>query len=180
MGRLVLVVGPSGAGKDTLINRAREALGDDPRYEFVRRVVTRPADPGLEDHETMTPEAFAIAEEAGAFALSWEAHGLRYGIPIAIEEAMAAGRVVVANGSRRIAAEALKRYPKTEIILIDAPVDVRAARLASRGRETIADVSERLKREASVPSSLPVTRILNGGAVEPALAAFLDALGLPD
>ena len=77
-GRLVLVVGPSGAGKDTLIAAGRAALGEDPRFVFPRRVVTRPAVAALEDHESVSPEAFAAARQAGAFALDWEAHGLCY------------------------------------------------------------------------------------------------------
>ena len=78
---LVLVVGPSGAGKDTLINAAREALAGDRRFAFPRRVVTRPAVAALEDHDSVTRAEFALQEANGAYALSWEAHGLHYGLP---------------------------------------------------------------------------------------------------
>jgi ribose 1,5-bisphosphokinase len=176
MGRLVLVVGPSGAGKDTLINKARAALAGDKRFHFVRRVVTRDADAGLEDHDTMSAAAFAEAKRNGAFALSWDAHGLSYGLPAAIDDEIAAGRVAVANGSRRVIGDALTRYPNAQIVLVDAPQDVRAARLVGRGRESLAEVSARLAREAPLPAGLKVTRIDNSGAMETALAAFLAAL----
>lgn len=42
-GRLVLVVGPSGAGKDTVLTLARDACRG--TVLFPRRVVTRPASP---------------------------------------------------------------------------------------------------------------------------------------
>jgi phosphonate metabolism protein PhnN/1,5-bisphosphokinase (PRPP-forming) len=176
MGRLVLVVGPSGAGKDTLLAKAREALAKDPRFAFVRRVVTRPSDAGFEDHDTMSPEAFAQANAAGAFALTWEAHGLSYGLPATIDHEIRQGRICIANGSRRMLAEALARYPDLKVILIDAPVDVRARRLAARGRESLAEVSGRLAREAPVPADIPVIRIDNSGAIEPATSALLNLL----
>lgn len=176
MGRLVLVVGPSGAGKDTLINRAKEALKGDPRFYFVRRVVTRAADAAAEDHDTLAADSFATAKAEGAFALDWEAHGLKYALPRSIEDEVAAGRVVVANGSRRMVAEALARYPDAQILLIDAPPQVRAGRLARRGRETVAAISERLAREGLLPVGIEVTTIDNSGTVEMALDAFISAI----
>src|SRR5690606_17796598 len=83
-GTFVAVVGPSGAGKDSVINFARDKLGDE--VVVVRRVVTRTADGGSEDHDSLSAEAFAAAERGGQFALSWEAHGLNYGLPITLEE----------------------------------------------------------------------------------------------
>src|SRR5690606_21385065 len=92
---LALIVGPSGAGKDTLINKAQAALADDPRFVFVRRVVTRKAVVVLEDHHSLDEAAFTVALMRGDFVLSWDAHGLRYGIPASIEADLQAGRVVV-------------------------------------------------------------------------------------
>ncbi len=70
---LVLVVGPSGAGKDSLLQTAREAFRCDPRIGFARRVITRPADPDGENHEPVSEAEFTARD----FALSWSAHGLR-------------------------------------------------------------------------------------------------------
>ena len=95
-GRLVLVVGPSGAGKDTLIAGARAACADDASVVFPRRVVTRPSS-AAEDHDTMATDEFTQAVADGAFALWWEAHGNRYGIPSAIDDDIRAGRTVVCN-----------------------------------------------------------------------------------
>ena len=172
---LVLVVGPSGAGKDTLINAAKSALAGDERYLFPRRVVTRPAVASLEDHDSVTPGEFALRAANGAYALSWEAHGLRYGLPTSIGDDIAAGRVVVMNGSRAMVGAARETFPGTVVILVDASADVRAQRLAGRGRESAAEVAARLAREA--PADIPnAIRVDNSGAVAEGISRFLTAL----
>ncbi len=172
---LVLVVGPSGAGKDTLINAAKAALANDKRFVFPRRVVTRPAVAALEDHDSVTPAEFALQDANGAYALSWEAHGLRYGLPASIADDIAAGRVVVMNSSRAMVATARAKFPGAVVVLIEARPDVRAQRLAGRGRETAGEVAARLGREVdvSIPNAI---RIDNSGAVADGTARFLAAL----
>ncbi len=165
---LILVVGPSGAGKDTLLNAAQQALSDDPRFHFVRRVITRPADAGGEAHEAVTPQEFA----ARAFALQWHAHGLSYGISA---DAIQHAPVVVANVSRTIITEAARRYP-VQVIEVTAPQDVLAERLASRGRETAADVSARLARNVALPPDVVVETVMNDASPAEGLARFLAAL----
>lgn len=174
-GRLVLVVGPSGAGKDTLIAAGKAALGGDPRFVFPRRVVTRPAVAELEDHDSVSPEAFAAARTAGAFALDWEAHGLCYGLPARLVDDIAAGRIVVFNGSRAMVGAAQAKFPGTQVVLVEATAEVRAQRLAGRGRESAADVAARLSREVpEVPAG--ALRVDNSGPLEDGIARFVAAL----
>ena len=174
-GSLVLVVGPSGAGKDTLITAARHELGADPRFVFPRRIITREAVAALEDHDSVSPEAFERLARDGAFALNWQAHGLSYGIPRTILDALAAGRVVIVNGSRAIAETACRTIPQTRILLVEATPAVRAARLATRGRESAAEIAKRLERE--VPDVLPdAIRIDNSGGLAAGTASFLAAV----
>ena len=150
---LILVVGPSGAGKDTLLNGARERLAADARFRFVRRTITRADQLGEEAHEGVAEQAFALRQAAGEFALTWRAHGLHYGIPADIGVDLADGRVVVANVSRAVVAEAAERFP-VSVIEVSAPADVLARRLAARGREDAVDVARRLSRAIELP--LPV------------------------
>ena len=172
---LVLVVGPSGAGKDTLINAAKASLASDPRFVFPRRVVTRQAVASLEDHDTVSPQEFALRAANGAYALSWEAHGLHYGLPASIRDDIAAGRVVVMNGSRAMVETARRTFPGMVVVLIGAGREVRAQRLAGRGRETAAEVAARLAREvdADIPNAI---RVDNSGAIEDGITRFLAAL----
>ena len=172
---LVLVVGPSGAGKDTLINGAKAALAGDSRYVFPRRAVTRQAVATLEDHDSVTPEEFALRQANGAYALSWEAHGLGYGLPASIRDDIAAGRVVVMNGSRAMVGAARDAFPGMAVILVEATPDVRAERLAGRGRESAAEVAARLRRE--VPADIEgAVHVDNSDAVDAGIARFVAAL----
>jgi ribose 1,5-bisphosphokinase len=172
---LLPVVGPSGAGKDTLLAAARERLAGDPRIVFIRRAITRPAEAGGEDHEALDEAAFALREAAGGFALSWRAHGLAYGIPRRIEADLAAGRVVVANLSRTVLAEAARRY-KTRVVVVTAPPPVLAARLAARGREAAGDIAERLAREVELPPGLARVEVVNDADVATGAARLVAAI----
>jgi ribose 1,5-bisphosphokinase len=172
-GLLVLVVGPSGSGKDTLMMGAAQALADDDRFHFVRRVVTRPATD--EDHDVADAKGFAARRDAGGFALHWEAHGLGYGLPVEILDHLSLGRSVVANVSRVVLAEAAARFP-TLVIEITVSDWVRAIRLRKRGREAPAEVTARLTRDVRLPQGLPVFTIVNDGTVAQGIKTFLDFL----
>ena len=172
---LIAVVGPSGAGKDTLMAGARAALAQDARFRFVRRAITRPAEAGGEDHEALSEADFAARRATGGFALSWAAHGLHYGIPRNIEEDIAARRVVIANLSRAVLPEASARY-RLRVLNITAPMEVLAARLAARGRESSADIAARLAREVGLPDGLDVESVMNDADVAEGVARVLVAL----
>lgn len=168
---LLLVVGPSGAGKDTLLNAARCALVGDRRFRFVRRVITRPADAGGEDHEPVTETEFAARD----FALHWQAHGLRYGIPADVADDVARGIAVVANVSRAVIAGAAARFP-VRVIEVTAPPQVLAERLAARNRETPIDIAARLARAVPLPVNIVVETVLNDATPEAGVERFLAAL----
>ena len=176
-GRLVLVVGPSGVGKDTLIDRARARFGADPAFLFPRRIVTRPADTALEDHDSVAADAFDDLAAAGRFALHWRAHGLAYGLPVTVDDAIRAGRTVIANVSRAILAAARAKYQKLRVIHVTASTGVLATRLGSRGRENPADIAARMARATELDVAGPdVVVIDNSGDLDQAAAAFLEAI----
>ncbi|WEJ33106.1 phosphonate metabolism protein/1,5-bisphosphokinase (PRPP-forming) PhnN [Devosia sp. SD17-2] len=176
-GILVLVVGPSGVGKDTLIQGARQALDADKRFSFVRRLVTRPTDVEVEDHLSVEPAEFEEARTAGRLSLHWEAHGLQYALPIGVDTDLALGRVVVANVSRHIVPSALEKYPSSRVVMISAEISLRAQRLASRGREGRDQITARLAREgATLPSGISPIIIDNSNSIGIGIHAFVMAL----
>jgi phosphonate metabolism protein PhnN/1,5-bisphosphokinase (PRPP-forming) len=176
-GTLFLVVGPSGAGKDTLLDGARDALAGDQRYHFARRTITRPADAGGEAHAEVSPAEFARLKVAGAFALDWGAHDLRYGIALTETAPLAHGRHVIANASRGILDEARAAFAPVIIVSVIVPPDVLRARLEARGREIAADIDRRLARAAALEVIGPDVRyVMNDGTVAAGVASFLDVL----
>ena len=165
------VVGPSGAGKDTLI---RGALKARPDLRMVRRVITRPTEAGGEDFEGVTPPDFAQRQARGDFALTWTAHGLSYGIPKA--QVTAPGEMIF-NGSRAALPLAATVFPGLRVILVTAPDIVLAARLASRGRESAEDIRARLSRAAfEMPEGIAFQTVVNDAAPEIGTARLLAAL----
>jgi ribose 1,5-bisphosphokinase PhnN len=64
--KVILVVGPSGAGKDTLLRAAREHFAAVPSLGFARRYITRP--PGVdEDNYYVDEVGFSLLENAAFF-----------------------------------------------------------------------------------------------------------------
>ena len=176
-GTLVLVVGPSGAGKDSVLNGARTAFADDERFVFVQRTITRESGAGFEDNVEATPGTFAAAKAAGAFALFWRSHDLDYGIPVTIEDDLRAQRCVIANVSRSVIELAQARYGGTRVVNITAPLAVLARRIALRGREDAVTIEKRLARAGyPLPTSEDIVHLKNTGTVEDAVDRFTQML----
>ncbi|MDO8884063.1 MAG: phosphonate metabolism protein/1,5-bisphosphokinase (PRPP-forming) PhnN [Pseudotabrizicola sp.] len=169
------VVGPSGAGKDTLIAGACALY---PELQLVRRVITRPADAGGEDFEGVTEAQFLRRRAMGEFALDWQAHGLWYGIP---KQHLTANGPILFNGSRAALMAAMALMPDLVVILVTAPAEVLAMRLAARGRECVEDVRARLERAGfALPDGIVPRIVVNDSSPDIGVARFLAALYPPN
>lgn len=168
---LFLVVGPSGAGKDTLL---AGAIAADPSLHWARRVITRPERAGGEPFEGVSEAEFSTRLARGDFALHWDAHGLRYGVP---HVELPLGRTVVLNGSRAALAQARAAFSDLRVILVTAPIPVLAERLFGRGRESRAQIEARLTRaQQPLPEGVQVTEIVNDASPEEGVTRLLHAL----
>jgi len=176
LGLFMFVVGPSGAGKDSLIDGARAVL-DPNHYCFARRTITRPAEAVGEDHEACSTEEFNARVAAGQFLASWHAHGLSYGLPVSLLDNIFAGQHVIANGSRNLVAELAAKIPSFVLIEITASAGILAQRLAARGRESQEDIAKRLNRHVTpYPEGVTVVKVLNDQTLELGIARFLEAI----
>jgi thymidine phosphorylase len=177
VGTLFFVVGPSGSGKDSLIDGIRTVLEPTGRYVVARRVITRPAGSPGEDHESATEEEFARSVALGNFLISWNAHGLQYGLPASLMVALEHGQNVIANGSRAVIAELMERVPRLVVVEVVAPPELLAARIAGRGRETGAAIDGRVARNvAQWSSSVKTVTVRNDGTIAVGIERFLAAL----
>lgn len=160
-GRLIAVVGPSGVGKDSVMAGLHSAL---PHLHLVRRVITRAPGLGGEEYDAVTVAQFQAMIEDGAFAVHWGAHGLHYGIPIAVQHQLATGTDCLVNFSRKALPQAAAMFSRLVVLNITAKPDTIARRLAARGRETEAEITHRLAQaEKPLPPGLNVVHLANDG-----------------
>ncbi|HEY9096012.1 MAG TPA: phosphonate metabolism protein/1,5-bisphosphokinase (PRPP-forming) PhnN [Hydrogenophaga sp.] len=175
--RLIYVIGPSGAGKDSVLQALRQTWPGAAHAHWARRTITRPVQPGGEPHEAVDTAHFEQLRLHQAFALHWQANALHYGIRTTeLLTPLAQGHCVFVNGSRGHLPTLLGQWPLATVVHIDAPPEVLAQRLATRGRETPEAIAARLRRE--VPLALPADHIAisNDGPLHAAAAALAKRL----
>jgi phosphonate metabolism protein PhnN/1,5-bisphosphokinase (PRPP-forming) len=172
-GVLILVAGPSGAGKDTLIDAAQSDPAFQARFVFARRIITRCEGIG-ENHMAVSADEFEQMRERGAFLLHWEAHGLHYGLPAELLADLKAGRCVIANVSRRVVEQARALWPQMEVIEVAVDPAVLRERLVARGREPLEEIEARVRRAGDPACTVPppVHIIDNSHRLEESIARF--------
>ncbi|WP_249676958.1 phosphonate metabolism protein/1,5-bisphosphokinase (PRPP-forming) PhnN [Pseudomonas abieticivorans] len=149
--RLIYLMGPSGSGKDSVIDAARDALHR-LDVDVARRVITRSAESVGEHAIGVSPQAFERMRRDAEFAMNWHANGLQYGIQRDINLRLAQGASVLVNGSRAYLPQALTQYPQLLPILLTVDTQVLRLRLEARGRETPEQIDQRLQRNERLQS----------------------------
>jgi ribose 1,5-bisphosphokinase len=179
-GSLVYVMGPSGAGKDSVLGRARLLLPPDAPVAFAHRYITRPADSGGENHVALTRAEFAMRRAHGLFAYHWTAHGNDYAVGREIHDWRAAGLTVVVSGSRDHFLRTGGLDSQARPVLITAPAERLRQRLAGRGRESALEAAERLERADAYEIDDPrLVTIVNDTTIDAAAASFVRLLSRP-
>ena len=174
-GQLIYVMGPSGAGKDTLLAWLRNHLPVQSPVHLARRTITRPLQPGDEQHHCVDAPTFQRLCDMQAFALEWQANGLHYGVQHSELAPLNAGRRVIVNGSRAYLTQALKKFPDLKIIHVTTSIETLRARLLARGREAPDAVEARIHRAFAFQVPDGAIEVYNDGSLEDAGMQFLKA-----
>jgi guanylate kinase len=155
---LVIISGPSGVGKDTIIEALRDVPrdpGDDTRdYHYVVTCTTRSRRPGETDgvsYHFLDRRRFLALREAGGLLEANEVHGNWYGTPREeVQKALAAGRDVILKIDVQGAQEVKERVPDALLVFVVPPsLEALFQRLRARATES-ADELEIRQRNAAI------------------------------
>jgi len=118
-GKLVLVVAPSGSGKDSLIAAACTAIPEITRLVTCTTRPMRPSEKMDVDYHFLTLEEFNARVERGEF-LEWaEYGGNRYGtLRVSVEEGIAAGKIFITDMEVQGARQVRKLLPAEELVIV--------------------------------------------------------------
>ncbi len=150
---LVIISGPSGVGKDTIIAALRERHRR-PDYHYVVTCTTRAPRPGEtpgRSYHFLSPDEFAALRAADGLLEANEVHGNWYGTPRAeVAQALAAGRDVILKIDVQGAQVVKERVPDALLIFVVPPsLEELFQRLRSRATES-ADELELRQRNAAI------------------------------
>ncbi|MFW9906567.1 MAG: hypothetical protein ACFFFH_19830 [Candidatus Thorarchaeota archaeon] len=175
---LVFVVGRSGSGKDSIMRNVASALKlEDIPVHVLQRHITRLPDK-TEESLYVSEEEFLRKKSQKEYIISWYIYDNWYGCPQKpLKKALRRGEIVLVNASRSILYDAKEKYPRSKIVLIDAPDKVAEARIKIRGREDSNHLFERFTRmQKKIDMPFPDKIIQNEGDLDLAVQELRDYL----
>lgn len=177
IGKLFYIIGPSGAGKDTLIQYVRTHLSQTTPMCIAHRYITRDYKSEGENHIELSEEEFNLRATNGLFTFHWEGHSTMYGIGKEIEIWMNSGIHVMMNGSRAYLNQAREKIPDLIPIYISVSKQTLMNRLITRGRESKDEIEQRLNRgQQFVPQAPNLIILQNDGPIEECGQALIKAV----
>lgn len=177
MSYLFYVIGPSGSGKDSLINGLRDRLDGEHTILFAHRYITRCWKAGGENHIELSANEFQQRLQSGLFCMEWQANNCCYAIGTEVHNWLNRGYSVVVNGSREHLEEAVSCFGEHLIpLLVTVDPNILRQRLLNRGRETAAEIDARIARNLKFELNLYgcTVELVNNGNLSTAVDCFCD------
>jgi guanylate kinase len=178
--RAVVITGPSGVGKGTLIRSLRERM---PELELSVSATTRRPRTGETqgvDYHFMSPEEFERHVADGDFLEHADYAGARYGtLRSELETRMASGAPVVLEIEVQGARQVRETMPEAIQVFIAPPsVDALRARLVGRGQDDPEQVEARLRiAERELAAQDEFARVVVNDRLEDAVAELVSVVG---
>jgi guanylate kinase len=152
-GRLIIISGPSGAGKTTLIKRLFDEFPELVASVSATTRAPRPGERDGVDYHFLTPEEFARRRRAGEFLECFEVfgRGTWYGtLAGEVAPSLAEGKSIVLEIDVQGAMAVLERYPQAVTIFVhpgslDQSLAELERRLRRRGTESEDSIARRLE-----------------------------------
>lgn len=166
--KIVLIVGPSGVGKDTLLKNVKKDL---PFVNFVDRYITRKPDKN-ESNYYLDKYAFEILKNNGFFISTWNAHENYYGIA---KNSIEAGLNLISISRSKI--KDFEKYTDNVLTInITVPKDILRKRLEKRNRESSQEIEKRLNRSYKTIDAKNLIEFDNSDTIENSTKKFLELL----
>ncbi len=172
---IVLLVGASGSGKDTLLRAASSHLQGDGSFCFVPRYITRQPDESEKNYYIDQP-AFVFLRDRAFFVSHWQAHGNYYGIGRRHLENLQPGGVAVISISRTAITDFEKPGQMVTTILVSVAPEILRSRLEGRRREGSEEIKKRLARSDLPVKARNLVRFDNSSSIDTSVASFVDLL----
>ncbi|MFM9993554.1 MAG: phosphonate metabolism protein/1,5-bisphosphokinase (PRPP-forming) PhnN [Burkholderiaceae bacterium] len=167
-GKIIYVIGPSGAGKDSLMKWVLQHKSASMNFHWAKRIVTRHPTEGEGTDEYVSAESFEKLLSSHMLAMHWSAHDIEYGILKSDLLCIESDTMVFINGSRSYLSQAIELFPKLCAVHITASAKTLEQRLYQRARESQDKILARLSRpELARPDlNIPWLEMLNEGSLE--------------
>ena len=167
--KIVLIVGPSGVGKDTLLRSAKQKLENN--LNFVNRYITRKPDEN-ESNFYLDSYAFELLKNNSFFISTWQAHTNYYGIA---KNSILNG-VNIISISRSKIKDFENIYDKVYTINITVEKEILRQRLENRGRESKEQIGARLNRTYEKIEAKNLIEFNNCKDIETSTQEFIELL----
>lgn len=167
MKKIILIVGASGVGKDTLLRKTKAKI----EANFIQRYITRRPDSN-ESNYYLDETAFITLEKENYFASSWRAHGNLYGIA---RDHILEG-INIISVSRTAVPDFENAYSNVTTIHITLPDEKLYERLYNRKRESEDEIQKRIDRSKQSISSNRLIRFDNSLPIDISCEKFISLI----